>query len=210
MRSALLIVLLGCAGPSRPVRQLKTNEWMFGGNISAPGARGLPDLSTWVRYAPWTYFDLTAGATAGIPVQGAWVSTFGELRIHIPMGPFRLMLAGEAEVGGLKQEDDDWYRVHRYLGSGRLVLDAFRTKVYLGTRGGFLSNLKKIPGDLISAIGLRRDGEGRLCVGPSAGVEHMTIDGWTLGGVIDFLVLFHPESREKDGGGFVASFYVGW
>ncbi len=207
---AFALVESGCVGASRPVRQLETNDWMAGVDVALPGVAVVPDVGLWFRYAPWTYLDLTSGVTAAIPVDGAGFSGLGEVRVHVPLGPLRLVLAGEGELGRVKPSSRRWITAYRLLGSIRLVLDTFRTQPFLGGKGGFVSNLHLASGDLFNSLEIDPNGEGRWYGGLVGGVEHTTTSGWTFGGALDFGWFHHPQTGERDGAALTYSFYVGW
>lgn len=179
MRRALVLLiasqLAACASGMRPVKQLESGEWMFGAGINGPGAQFDPEISAWVRFAPWTHLDLTLGGTTTLPlfarVAGGGLA---ELRGHIPLNPHvRLTLDVAGELLSYALDDDQGRLAVTRITAMPLIVwtDPGRAQPYFGPKVMYLSHMDAVSGFLAESPGFRPDGTGRVLVGGTGGVE---------------------------------------
>jgi len=211
---ALAGLLGGCASGMRPVKQLETMEVMVGGGVNAPGAEFDPEVSLWLRWAPWTYVDLTAGALVTVPlfehIAGGGLL---EARGHIPISPnLRLTLdvAGELIRYDLEDSGHIWAQrvtampLFVWTGQGEL-------QPYFGPKIMYLSHMDKVSSaSLGSSPGFRQSGSGVVMLGGTFGLETPVDVFSALGASVDLGIMVDAERGDLDGLYLNVAGYIGY
>lgn len=221
MRRASMLLLAaavatGCASGARPVRQLETLEVMVGGGVNGPGAQFDPEFSAWLRFAPWTYFDLTVGGLVTVPLfEHVAAGGLAEVRTHVPITPkLRLTLDFAAELTRYETEDDGEIWARRFTAMPLLVWTGSpkgSLQPYFGPKLMYLSHMDRVSSAALgSSPGFRRSGAGVYMLGGTIGVE-TAVDVFTaVGGAIDIGLMVDAERGDLDGMYVSVAGYLGY
>jgi hypothetical protein len=194
--------LAACASGMRPVKQLEDGELMVGAGLNGPGAEFDPEVSAWLRFAPWRHVDLTVGGLVTIPLfEPVAAGGLAEVRGHVPLTRhLRLTLDVAGEL--ISYDVDDAGRriwVTRLTAMPLLVwLGAERLSPYFGPKVMYLSHMDTVSGTLAKSPGFREDGAGEVLLGGTFGAEG-PVDSLCLGAAIDLGMMADAETGDLDG-----------
>lgn len=198
----VLLVATGCFSSARPVKQMAAGDFMVGTNFNVPGSVGDPDVNAWVRFAPFSSTDITAGALTTIPFAAGLPAYGGlfELRQHVRLATgWRLVLDLQGELYRLKLREERWTTHYRAAFVPYFVADTDKFTLYFGPKGAWLTGLREIPSptgnDPITAV---PGAPGFAFAGLSVGAEDPDPPWFFsgLGGTFDVGVVIDAQTGE--------------
>lgn len=198
----LLVAATGCFSGARPVKQMAAGDFMIGTNFNVPGTVGDPDVNAWLRYAPFSATDITAGALTTIPFAGELPGYGGlaEVRQHLHLSKgWRLVLDAQGEIYRLRLREERWTTHYRASFIPYFVVDSDKFTLYFGPKASWLTGLREIPSasgdDPIRAV---PGAPGFIFAGVSLGAEDpsppLFFSG--LGGAFDVGVVIDPDTGD--------------
>jgi hypothetical protein len=147
----LLLALLtsGCFSAARPIKKMPQGDVMIGTNVNLPGTIGDPEISAWVRVAPFDGADITAGAFGTIPITAVdnypGYGAFLQLRGHFPLADgWRLVLDGQGEFLRFHLREEAWSNHWRGAFVPYFVAELSKVSMFFGPKGAWLTGLREV------------------------------------------------------------------